>query len=264
MVLGVLVTQELGVDRRDGRGQLPMARAVRGAGGDRLEGRGGHPGRQWREGLRPAQLAHQVQHRQARRHPVEAVERGRDRLDAVDRGSETEPGIGWRQHALEERPPQPDALLLGQDEQHREEPGPATHHGGGEADDALAARCVGVGPGRHDEPLRIAGPEVVVQRHDRGQVVGDRGLVQPRGVVVDRDPPDRGAGEQLVGAGRSQVRRLGPPADRHSGSSSAPPASGAPVATRSSSACMNVSRSPLSTAAVFDVSTPVRRSLTIW
>ena len=229
--------------------------------------------------FRVADLADEIEHRQARHHPVPAVERGGDGLGGVDRGGQPQAGRGRWQDALEERPAEPDALLLGQHEQHRQEPRAAAHDGRGEADDALPAGRVRHRPGRHDEAFRIGRPEVLVQDRDRGQVVRDRRLVEPPGVVVDRDPPDGPAGRQLVGPGRSQVRRLGPSPGRHavtpsrgraghrpssSSSGGGPPASGAPVARRSSSACMNVSRSPSRTAPVFDVSTPVRRSLTIW
>ena len=187
-----------------------------GTGRDRLEGRGGHPGRQPRQLLRMAHLAEEMQQRQPRRHPVPAVERGRDRLGAVDRRAQgparNRPAAG---RARAERPAQTKPLLLGQHEQHREVPGGAADHGRGEADDALPAVGLRLGPGGHDEPLRVGRLEVGVQGHDRGQVVGDRRLVQPPGVVVDRDPPDRRAGHKLIRSGRPQVRLLGPPPDRH-------------------------------------------------
>ena len=118
---------------------------------------------------------------------------------------------------------------------------------------------------RHPEPVRVRRQRVGQEPAQRCQVVGHRRLRQPRLVVLDRRLPGQRAGVEVpvaAGAVRHRDARATSPATGYSSPSSAE--GGRPVARRSSSACMNRSRSPSRTAPVFDVSWPVRRSLTIW
>ncbi len=253
VVDGMVEAGDLAVEVVDGRRQRPVA--VDGSLDDRLE-RGRHDtGREVRQRLGMADAADEIEQRQAGHHPVSAVEAVRDRLGAVRTGRPQEARSVGRQDPFEERPTEADALLLRLDEEHREEPLPGSDDGGGEADDPV--RAVAVDPPGDDEPLRVGLLEMAVEGHHGVEVVGDLGLPEPPGVVVDRSPPDRRTGGELVRTGRADVRLLGPEQDGHaaapaSGGSS--PDGGRPVASRSSSACMKASRSPSRTAPVFEVS----------
>ena len=103
-----------------------------------------------------------------------------------------------RRHDLREEPPTEAALLdAGQDEQHRQEPeilAPDRRRERDHGRRAPVGRLLG-----HDEPVGIVRLEVGVQPQDRGEVLGDVGLVQRPRVVVDRVAPDAGARDQVVG-----------------------------------------------------------------
>src|SRR5204862_7089636 len=113
---------------------------------------------------------------------------------------------------------------------------------------------------------------MLVQAGDRFGLDRDQWLVEATHVVVERFAPDVPAGAQIVASGRPQLQAVACawviPARRQScrrlrhGRLPLPLAP--PVGSRSSAACMNVSRSPARTAVVFDVSAPARRCVTIW
>ncbi len=250
MVLGVGDTQQLLVQRIHHARQLGMARTAGWSGSKRLEGHGDHAQGQVGQDLRHGQVAADRQERQAGDDPVAAVQGVRDRLGAVGGGGQECSVLGRRQDRLEHPPSETEPLLRGADEAHRQVPQPLAPDCRGEADDP--ARPLG-----DDEESGIGGEQVPMEPDDPAQVVRDRMLVEPAGVVVNALAPDLGAGLDIVRSGGPD-RYL----DHEVGSDAA---SGVPpVARRSSSACMNVSRSPSRTAPVLLVSTSVRRSLTIW
>ena len=145
---------------------------------------------------------------------------------------------------------------------------------GGPPSTACSATTNRVGVGR---------VEVGVEPEDRGEVVGDLGLVQAAEVVVDRVAPDPGAGDEVVRRRRAVGDARGRRARR---ARSRPPVT-RPRRRRSSSLARPLSPSPRAGAAagreplelglherrrgrrrgprcVLPVSTFVRRSLTIW
>ena len=193
---------------------------------------------------------------QARDDPEPAVQAAGDGLGAVDGGGQDGIGVGDRQDRLEQPPADPPRLLLRAHEAHRQEPQAFATDGGGEGDHPALAL------GDHEQ-ARVGREEVPVEADDPAEVVGDRVLVQPAGVVVDALAPDLGTGLD-VGGSRRPDGDVGHESGSAAESASSPPPVARPVARRSSSACMNVSRSPSRTALVLLVSTFVRRSLTIW
>ena len=188
----------------------------------------------------------EVEDGQPRDHPVAAVERVRDGLQAVGGSGQDRDGprARWRQHPLKQLAADVPCLELGQHEQHPEEPGVAPLRRRPEADDHISCRG-------HHEAFRIGREEVREQASQRLGIAGEPGLVQPPQVVLDADRPDLGAGEEIV-VHRRPILDDGPvagPAASHRQSTSSTAPTGAPVACRSSSADMKASRSPSSTAA---------------
>ena len=174
------------------------------------------------------------------RHPGDDPERGvqpvRDRLRAVRAGRQHAAVERQREHPLEQRPPQPARLLLRVDEEHGQEPQRSAVHRRPECHDASAPRRIReLG---HQEAARIRAERMRVQPAHARVVLRELRHVQPSEVAVEGVAPDPVALEEvrLRGAGGSGARRGQPP--------SLPP-----VASRSSSACMNASRSPSRTAA---------------
>ena len=107
-----------------------------------------------------------------------------------------------------------------------------------------------------------------VEAADPLELVGNRGYVEAAKVVVQGVTPDDGAARQVGGDGRTErdgpFGRTGLRWPVQDPVAPGWPSAAPPVASRSSSACMKASISPSRTAPVFDVSVPVRRSLTIW
>ncbi len=96
-----------------------------------------------------------AEHRHPRHHPEARVERVGDGLRRVGRGRQD--GAIGRQDAGQQRATQTRALLVGPDEEHRQEPQVVAPHGGREADDPLAAFAPIDGwPGRDDEAVRVS------------------------------------------------------------------------------------------------------------
>ena len=127
---------------------------------------------------------------------------------------------------------------------------------------AAAAPAV---PLRDLEPRGIGGQGVGVEAQQARVFDRHRREGHADQVVVDADAMDpaalREVGLRGVAKGDA-VQATGP---RGGAANHAPVScSSPPVARRSSSACMNASRSPSRTLAVFEVSCRVRRSLTIW
>ncbi len=257
---------------------------------DRLDARG--QGVERAVALRPAD---EPQERDPRHQPERRVQAVGDRLGGVRRGrarAHRRGAAGARSRVRAagrdgaQKGPAEAARLDGRaDEEHREEPQPVAsedHHERIDRRPLEAQLRAPVADGAHggpsaslgdEERRRIGTVEVRVQAKDRGEVVGDLRLGETAEVVVERLAPDRRAGRQVSGRGRSDAmpgRRDHVRARRRvrghasSGSSAGPPWRPPPVASRSSSACMKASRSPSRTACVFPVSWPVRRSLTIW
>ena len=227
---------------------------------DLLERHGGHAHREFGKRLRSLDVADEAEQRCPGHDPVQGVERIRDRLCAVRRGCARHPVAVGGQHAAQQIAPQPLGLHLGKHEQHRQEPHVLTDGRDREANDPLPARRLGVVLGGDHEALRVRGMHVaVVALHDR-EVVRDLRLVERHDVVVDRDAPDLCADRDVVvGRGPEPDRRavLAPPG--RSGHAASSPlrvsrSNSPPVASRSSSACMNASRSPSRTAPVLPVS----------
>ena len=259
VVVRMLEAEQLAVERVDRSCEPAMAVAVR-ARDDLLERNGGNAAGERGERLRSLDVADQAEQRRPGHDPVERIEGVRDRLCAVRRGGARHPVPLGRQHAAQQVAPQPLGLHIGEHEQHRQEPHALTDGGDREADDPFAGRGIGVVLGGDHESLRVRGTQVAVVALDDREVVRDLRLVESQDVVVDRDPPDFGADRDVVVGRRPEADRRAvrapPGRSGHAASSPlrvSPPAS-PPVASRSSSACMNVSRSPSRTAPVLPVS----------
>ena len=99
----MLGAEQLAVERVDRVGQLAMAVPAGRPGSDLVERDRDDAGRQCRERLGPGDLTAQVEDRHPRRDPVLGVERRRDRLEAVDGGSQRSVMLGTGQESFEER-----------------------------------------------------------------------------------------------------------------------------------------------------------------
>ena len=206
---------------------------------------------------------------------MQGIESIRDRLDAVRGRCPNDGLVIWKQ-VLQQPATKPRLLCLGQDEQHGQVPQPLADDRRSERHDPLgridplAGRRV-ARFGRHDEPLRIGRLEVAEQADDTTELRRDLVLAHRHDVVIDRAAPDRGAGRQLIDSGRTERQAIdgatgaaaGTTGESHSPGRAHASTASAPI-TRSSSACMNASRSPSRTALVLPVSWFDRRSLTIW
>ena len=124
-----------------------------------------------------------------------------------------------RGQAGEQVAPEPRALELGQDEQHREDTTADRGRSPTEGDDPLAAgRSSARDVLRHVRPRTVPGRSPGDAR--RGAVTGcdlgrDLGLTEADDVVVDRRPPDRGAVPEVRRtAGRSVTVAAAPTSDR--------------------------------------------------
>jgi len=262
VILGVRVPDDLAVDRGRDLHEPAVAGSVRRTRRHGGERRRDDAGGERREGVRAGRRPTQDEGRHPRDHAVARVEGVGDRLDAVRGHAEPEgPAVGSRltrarQHRLEQRGPDAAALVRRQHEQHREEPDVAALPRGREPHDPSVAL-------RDEEEVRVRRAEVRQQRDERHRLPRRRGLPEGRHVVTDGDPVDLRAGREVLpgrepdaGAARAGRRAV------HSAAASS--ATDAPVASRSSSACMKVSRSPSSTPVVSLVSCAVRWSFTIW
>ena len=256
MIDGVGDAQHLAIERVDGRGEsiVPVT-------GQRLERHGPHARRELTERVEAGRRADEIEQRHPGHDPERRVERVADRLGRVGGRRPHEPWLATDRAAADprdQRAPDPGRLDVGHHEAHRQEPQVLAPDRGGERDDPVRGWLVGIGLGRHDEPLGVGRLEVRVEPEQRTGLVLDLGLVQPDDVVVDRHSPDIDARLQLVGADGPVGQRIAtghPRPDRHAASPSlSPPRQPSPVASRSSSACMNASRSPSSTAVVLPVS----------
>ena len=246
-----------------------MARSARRPGRELVEGNRGDARRQRRQVCELRRPPDDLDDRDLRNHPVPGIEPGGDRLGAVDCGPDERPfgsrrSFGSRRHlvarSVGQQPrqdPAPDPITLRRrlDEQHREIPRRSASI---RRSEPKHRRIVGRARCRHEEELRVSRTKVGEQPPQRLEIARLPRLVESMPVVIaDPRGPDMRAGRQVVVA-RVAVR------DRFGQAGSSTDAIGWPAARRSSSACMNTSRSPSRTPAVFDVSTPVRRSLTIW
>ena len=253
------------------RGEPP--RAVRLALVDRLERHRREPGGQHRHRRPSPDLAGEPPDRDARHHAAPGVDRVRDRLDRVrahaprvDAGVERLVGgrdrraarvdVATRLRAIHQRLPDPVGLRRRVHEQHRQEPQALAHGRAAEADRGPVGPIGPSAPSPAVVATQNRSGSVVRRwpssRRRRREVVGHRRLVEPALVVLDARPPDPRARVEIGLDTRPVADGMGRPHRYSSVSASAD--GGRPVASRSSSACMNASRSPSSTAPVFDVS----------
>ena len=213
------------------------------------------------ERLRPLGQPRQVEQRHPRDDSVRGVQRVRDRLGAVGGRGPGNLGVG-RQHPGEQLTADAAALVLAaaRTASTGTRPAPAKPP---RQRRRLARRPIRQAGrfGGDDEPLRVGRLEVREQSDDRVELGRDLGLGQAHDVLVDRRSarsPRRFRSRRSEPVDRSIRRPRGRArGDAHDATASSPRA-------RSSSACMNASRSPSRTADVLPVSCPVRRSLTIW